>query len=324
MRQLLPSPGWRAATATLLAVASSACTIPAPALPARNDAAAQRAQTPQAHTLGHIRDEGLDEISGLARSIGHDNLLWAINDSGNAAALHALDLNGRHIGTWPVLADNRDWESLASGFVNGAPTLLIGETGDNLRQHDSLSIYLVPEPDPEHTPADTPLPARELRFQLADGPRDIESMTLAHDAIWLLSKEPPLNGRAQASRLYRLPLHGAGSREAVATLQALLMPPAETVKTRLAIAVIGIDLNQPTDFLIDAEHRQAWVLTYRQVRRFDRQSGESWAAALARAPSAIFTHRLSQAEAMTHIGGGRVVITSERTPAPLVALSPVP
>jgi len=67
----------------------------------------------------------------------------------------------------------------------------------------------------------------------------------------------------------------------------------------------------------------AWVLTYEEVQRFDRQGDESWALTLAREPVARHRHGLAQAEALAVTASGLVVYTSEGKGAPLDALPPL-
>ena len=50
---------------------------------------------PFARLAGLITSGDLDEISGLASSRAHDDVLWAHNDSGNPARLYAISTRGR-------------------------------------------------------------------------------------------------------------------------------------------------------------------------------------------------------------------------------------
>lgn len=94
----------------------------------------------------------LAEISGLVASRSHDGVLWAIDDSGGAAAISAIQgADGADLGTWMLVgATNLDWEDLAIGPVPDADTslLYVADIGDNLRSRADVRVYRVAEPDP--------------------------------------------------------------------------------------------------------------------------------------------------------------------------------
>ena len=50
---------------------------------------------PFARMAGLITNGDLNEVSGIAASRVHDDVLWAIEDSGNPARLYALSRRGR-------------------------------------------------------------------------------------------------------------------------------------------------------------------------------------------------------------------------------------
>ena len=54
---------------------------------------------PFAQLSGLLMDPRLDEVSGLAASHRHEDVLWAINDGGNGAQLHAVGKSGKHHAT---------------------------------------------------------------------------------------------------------------------------------------------------------------------------------------------------------------------------------
>lgn len=276
-------------------------------------------------TLGRLVDKALIETSGLAVSLHEDRLLWAINDSGQAPVLHTIDLSGRSHGNWEVDAKNRDWEDLDSGYINGVPTLIIADTGDNKQRREASRLWLVTEPEVAAGPTDTPLAARKLRFSFESGQRDVESIAIADNALWLISKEPLEANTRSPARIYRLDLQRATSApEATHVAEYLgdLVLPRRDLAARLAAALVGVDLDQPTAFDIDEQRGVAWILTYQTVQRFDRQGNEPWSTTLTRQPDARYWHGLRQAEALAVTSSGLVVYTSEGVGAPLLALPP--
>ncbi len=276
--------------------------------------------------LGKLGDASLIETSGLAASLQDDRLIWAINDSGQAPELAAIDLTGASRGRWPLAAKNIDWEDLDSGYLHGEPMLVIADTGNNRRRRPRARLWLVPEPDVSSTPGNTTaLIATEIWFTYEDGPHDVEAMALADDSIWFLSKEPLTSAGQTPARVYRLDLSAIDTankeRPVAQHVATLKIPPADFV-SRLAASLASIDLNQPTALDIDEARGVAWVLTYRQVRRFERVGEEAWSTTLAREPVATYTHGLDQAEALAVTNSGLVVFTSEGSAAPLDALPP--
>jgi len=283
----------------------------APALPALPDETTRLGTT------------ALRETSGLAVSRRDPRVLWAINDSGNAPALHALTSDGRALGEWPVAAPNRDWEDLAALRLDGEPHLLIADTGDNARRRDEVVLHLVVEPPVRGAgaaPGTTLVPSRSLRFRYEDGAHDVEAVAVDERdaAVWLLPKEPVGDGRGVAGGVYTLSL--AEGADPVARRVATLAPVERGLEARLAAALVGIDLEQPTAFDIAADGESGCLLTYRRPRCFERAEGQSWGETLAGPGRTLAPHALAQAEALALSADGRIVwFTSEGVSAPLRA-----
>jgi len=119
---------------------------------------------------GTVADPALDEISGVV--VGHrmDGVLWVEEDSGNNAAVYALEPTGRIVAEVMVDgATNEDWEDLA--WANGR--LWIGDIGDNERDRSEIQVYSFREPgDRGVTGVETTI----LRLRYEDGPHDAEAM----------------------------------------------------------------------------------------------------------------------------------------------------
>jgi hypothetical protein len=104
--------------------------------------------------LGTIATAELRETSGIVASRAHRGVLWAHNDSGDAAAVHAVGTDGSDLGRFRLTnALAIDWEdmSLGPGPVPDRDYLYIGDIGDNLLLRSRLPIYRVPEPVPDRT-----------------------------------------------------------------------------------------------------------------------------------------------------------------------------
>jgi len=65
---------------------------------------------------GMISDLKLDEVSGILASRKNRQILWMVNDSGNAPILYAVSRAGMLLNEYPIMeTENTDWEDL-SGF----------------------------------------------------------------------------------------------------------------------------------------------------------------------------------------------------------------
>lgn len=132
-------------------------------------------------TMGIVQDPALDELSGLAVSRLNPGVLWTHEDSGGAAALYALDVDGNTVATLEVEgAVNEDWEDLAVGPCDAGWCLTIGDIGTLGTARSAFALYVVAEPLLDGTAALTAVP--EVRpFTYPDGPEDSESLALAAD-----------------------------------------------------------------------------------------------------------------------------------------------
>ena len=278
-------------------------------------------------SAARLRADALSEVSGLAVSTRDDGVLWAINDSGHPAALHAMSRDGTPLGTWPVSVRNRDWEDLAAFRHGGRPRLLIADTGDNRRRHEAYALHLIDEPlvrGAGAAPIAALTPRRTIRFRYEDGPHDVEAVGVdeSGEAAWLLAKEPLREGEAVSGGVYTLTLGAMAADEPlrVARRVVTLAAPPRGLVSRLGAAFAGIDLDQPTAFGFAPDGRHACLLSYRQVRCVRRADGEAWSEALARPARVLGTHGLDQAEALAISADGFVWFTSEGRGAPLRAL----
>ncbi len=283
------------------------------------DSAALSASAPE--VTGIVLEEALSEISGLAVSRRYRNLLYAVNDSGNPAAIHALSPSGNLRGSFVVSnARNIDWEDLASFSFEGRDYLLVADIGDNGGLRATLDLWLLEEPS--SLSQKTLVPQSHLVFRWPDGARDCEAMAVdvEHGEILLLSK------RRVPAQLFRLPLsalfdRGASGRiavaEEIARLQHLPQPsPGELEREpkmgRFRAQITAIDLRDDGALAVQ---------TYRDTYLYRRGAGETWRTALAREPVALGATFLPQAEAVAFDPRSDVAyVASERVPSPIVRL----
>ncbi|MBW5482422.1 Ig domain-containing protein [Streptomyces bambusae] len=201
-RLLTPSRAGAAVAAALtLALGPVPAAAPAPAAmspaaPAAPAPAAERACTLPA---------GLAEFSGLAMSVRHPGIFYALNDSGNTNQVFAVDCSGPtgQLRAAFTLSDtaNTDWEGLAVGRdTAGRPVVLVGDIGDNIGARAEIQVHSFPEPDTLANATVTPV---TYRFAYSDGKHDAESLLAdpVTGRLYVASKKI-----GAAGRLYQAPL----------------------------------------------------------------------------------------------------------------------
>ncbi len=268
---------------------------------------------------GIITDAELSEISGIAVSRNHRNVLWAVNDSGNAARLYAISNRGRRLAAFDIEGvTNVDWEDLSAFVHEGRSYLLIGDVGDNGGVRSSLELILVEEP---RKLADAVLrPVARLAFRWPDGARDCEAMAVdaVRGEILLVSK------RRVPAQLFRLPLadlfRSSGTvsvPEEIARLHGVPQPTAEELAReprlgRFRAQISGAALRD--DGLLA-------IQTYRDAYVYHRGPRQSWREALRAPPRSLGATFLPQAEAIAFDPRtGDLYLASERIPTPLLRI----
>lgn len=265
---------------------------------------------------GTITHPELSEISGLAMSHRAPDILWCINDGGNPAILYAITTKGEFRAKYPVNAANQDWEDLASFVWEGQPYILIADVGDNDEKRKLCQLYIVEEPDLNHT-SGTPvaLPRVDtISFRYEDGPKDCESvaMDVANSQILLVSK------RTKIPQLHSLPLdlepHTSIQIAKKITDLAKAPLPTEEQKSRNPLYRFA---GQPTAMDISETTGLAVILTYLDCWIFEKGK-MSWDDAFQQKPVSSFLPLLRQAESICFDQFGKnIYITTEKSPAPI-------
>lgn len=267
---------------------------------------------------GHIENEDLSEISGIARSHRDPGLLWVHNDSGDKARLHAIDTSGRQRG-WLRLenADNRDWEDLASFLLDGKPYLLVADTGNNEGRHEIMTLYVIEEPDLARDERVSSSPDWRIDFRYPDGPRDAEAVAVDAEEgqVYIVSKRdlPPV--------LYRLPLRPPDTAPVVAERLGEIKGLPQPARGEFEFAPVSHDWYwQPTAMDFAPDGRYVALLTYGAVYYFERGDAGT-AAAFASPPLRFGLRQLRNAEALA-VGsdGKRLFLTVEQRSAPLLRI----
>ncbi len=146
-----PPPETTEPPLTTLPPVSSTTTTPRPTLPPPPEGDVCASFGPP-ESLGSLASAELRETSGIAASRTHPGVLWAHNDSGDAAAVHAIGIDGSDLGRFRLANSLAiDWEDMAVGPGPDAALdyLYLGDIGDNLEIRSRLPIYRIPEPIPD-------------------------------------------------------------------------------------------------------------------------------------------------------------------------------
>jgi len=241
----------------------------------------------------------------VAASRTHDGVLWALEDSGSAAALRAVSPTGADLGTFTVAGvTNRDWEAVAT-----APGVVyVGDIGDNRGTRGGAVVHRVTEPAVAPTGADgTVAVTATWTLRYPTGPADAEA--LLHDPVSgdlvVLTK----NWDGDGSRILRAPaerLSGGGPVDLV-----------DEGTVQLALPTFRL----PGDALVtaaDASPDGATLLvrTYGKVLAYRRAEGETVAQALRAKPCRAPSAPEEQGESIAFRSDGRGFVTVSEGASP--------
>lgn len=228
---------------------------------------------------GKLENERLEEASGLAYG-NESDVLFAINDSGNAPELFAVGLDGKDVGVWPIdYARNHDFEDMASFEFERESYLLVADTGDNLNWRPHLTLLVLEEPSLDSI-GETLEPAWSIQFRFPEGYRDVEGVAVDEkdELVYLISK------RRIPAEVFTVPLKAEGvvTAQKVASLRGI---PAPTARDMREDPKWGESSSSPTAF--DLHGRTAMVVTYKEAYLFQRVRRDSWAETFSGLPKRV-------------------------------------
>lgn len=238
--------------------------------------------------------EQLSEISGLAASRMHRDILYAQNDSGGDPAVYILNAKGKLEGILRLIdIQNRDWEDIAvgPGPEKNRSYIYIGEIGDNSARYESAVIYRIAEPNSIMKESFTPK-VDKLEFVYADGARDAEAFFVDPRSkdIVIISK------REEQVGVY------------------VLSYPQSTESMNTAKRVMSLPLSWVTAADISPSRDAILIKTYTNVYSYKVKKKDSLVKALSRKPKDLPYIIEPQGEALCFSADGKSRFTlSERS-----------
>ena len=174
----------------------------------------------------------LGEVSGLALSRKHPDVLWMTNDSGGGPYLYAVDASTCKIRATLTLLDTpaRDHEALAVGTdAQGRDVIWIGDVGDNQGTWPYARIHKVIEPTRLR---DQSVPVTTYRFTYPGGPVNAEALMADPDSeqLWVITKQSAEAG------VYALP---SPMSDSLKPMEAERVGPARGLITDAAMSPDG-------------------------------------------------------------------------------------
>ncbi len=165
----------------------------------------------------------LKEVSGTETVVNSD-LIWMLNDSGNAPKIYGLDDKGVIKKVIKIDAKNRDWEDLTSDTKGN---LYIGDFGNNLSDRKNLAILKVKASDLK---SDSKVSIERISFKYPNQKKtpskkknryfDCEAFFHFNDSLYLFTKSR-VKGNFGKTDLYKIPAtQGQHEAEFISTFSA--------------------------------------------------------------------------------------------------------
>ncbi|MFZ6010504.1 MAG: hypothetical protein ACOYXT_09165 [Bacteroidota bacterium] len=246
--------------------------------------------------LAELRNEKIQEASGLASSITHRGYLWTHNDSGNPPEIFLVD-ETLAVRLTCVLSgvENRDWEdiSVGPGPEPGKNYIYVADIGDNMAQYRYKHIFRFEEPLLKEGITETIITDFDsISFRLPDGIKDTEALMIdptTKDLFVVSKREEPVV-------VYRVPYP-------YATTDSLV---AETVTTLPLTQIVAGD--------ISADGREVIMKNYQNIYYWEVGEGQSVSDALKGKPKVLPYEEEPQGEALAFArdGSGYFTISEKK------------
>lgn len=160
----------------------------------------------QLKVLSNLPDV-LEEVSGIQKVKGSE-LLWMLNDSGNAPVIYGVDTKGTIIREVIIKAKNKDWEDITS---DAEGNLYIADFGNNNNKRKNLSILKIKNEDLLNNDA---VDVEKIKFSYPTQKKfppkkkdrfyDAESLLFKNGSLYIFTKSRVKGNYGQTS-LYKVP-----------------------------------------------------------------------------------------------------------------------
>ncbi len=123
------------------------------------------------------------EVSGT-ETTKTSNLVWMVNDSGNAAKIYGMQTDGTIVKEIRIKANNNDWEDLTTDSIGN---LYIGDFGNNNKTRNHFKILKV---NPLNIITKKKIIPKIIGFNLPNtvAAKDFEAFFLYHNHFYIFSK----------------------------------------------------------------------------------------------------------------------------------------
>ena len=149
----------------------------------------------------------LSEVSGI-ETFENSNLLWMMNDAGNASKIYGLNTKGKILKTLKINSDNNDWEDLTTDDLGN---LYIGDFGNNENHRKDLAILKIAN---SKLDSKKPIEVDTISFSYPDQkdfpPKkkerffDCEAFFYFSNSFYIFTKSR-VNGSHGMSMIYKIP-----------------------------------------------------------------------------------------------------------------------
>ncbi|WP_460654446.1 hypothetical protein [Kribbella endophytica] len=163
-----------------------------------------------------IKDDRVDQSSGLARSQNYDGIWWTVNDSGETPEVIGVDKEGKVRAVLGLKTQVKDVEAIA---VDHDGTIYIADIGDNKKNRDMIEVFTIPEPS--NLEDSESVRFHRYDFEYPDGAHDAETLLIDPESRRLFFVTKVSSGKAG---IYAAPEQA--SREGTNELSKIADAPA--------------------------------------------------------------------------------------------------
>jgi hypothetical protein len=259
------------------------------------------------------------EVSGIVASAKNAGVLWAHNDSGDAARVIAFDTEGAARGVYTLTgAEALDWEDMAIGpGPDGDDYLYLGDIGDNGSERPEITVYRAPEPAVDG--AGGSIPAERIALRYPDGAHDAETLLVdpVSGDLVIVTKEL-LSGNAGVYRASAAALDtGDVTLAQAGMIEKSVLTPAGAAPDDASVLVRGVGY-LPTGGDVSRDGALIAIRTYATVFVWPRYDGASLIDTLSATPCEAPSAVEPQGEAIAFAVGADAYFTvSEGANPPL-------